>query len=267
MYALANRDMELSCDELVLFRFGNSARARYASALIGLEEVRNRGTSLCNYFGKNAVEERIRAIMKTKNVTALSLALAAALVVGTVTVFATAPDGRVQKKLESLVVTDQNVEELQQWLSASAQEWWTYEEYAEWLEQEKVCLQGMLGETAWTQGRGEFVWTQKMVDETIATYEAILEQIKNGTRISKTVSGSGENFEDFVISYVPENVEIEREYQVYLQVDGTEKIFGPYQSKKELLAVLKPFCEEQVRAGAMTQQEADALLERYQGTE
>ena len=42
-------------------------------------------------------------------------------------------------------------------------EWWTYEEYKEWLDNERIQLQCMLGEKAWTGGRGEFVWTQEIM--------------------------------------------------------------------------------------------------------
>ena len=89
MYVLANRDLELSCDETVLRRFGGDVRGAYARVLIRMEERRRGVQPLCNYFSKNAMEERIRAIMKTKKITAISLMLAALLVTGTVTVFAT----------------------------------------------------------------------------------------------------------------------------------------------------------------------------------
>ena len=68
--------------------------------------------------------------------------------------------------------------------------WWTYDEYAAWLEEEKEALQGMIGETGWTSGRGEFVWTQEIVDEAIALYESILAEIGRGILVSKTVDGS-----------------------------------------------------------------------------
>ena len=68
-------------------------------------------------------------------------------------------------------------------------EWWTYEEYAAWLENEKKELQAMLGEKGWTGGRGEFVWTQEIIDETIAMYERILQEIKEGKLYSKSVGG------------------------------------------------------------------------------
>ncbi len=82
--------------------------------------------------------------------------------------------------------------------------WWTYEEYAAWLENEKVQLQGMIGETGWTGGRGEFVWTQEIVDETIAMYEEMLQEILNGRLISKSVNGST----DIQLSYDPADLEL-----------------------------------------------------------
>ena len=68
--------------------------------------------------------------------------------------------------------------------------WWTYDEYAAWLEQEKIQLQQMIGQKGWTAGRGEFIWDQEMVDETVALYEGILADIGRGALVSKTVDGS-----------------------------------------------------------------------------
>lgn len=93
MYVLANRDLELSCDETVLRRFGGDVRAAYARVLIRMEAARGGFAPLCNHFGKNAIEERITAIMKTKRITIVSLGLAALLVAGTDTVFATSAQG------------------------------------------------------------------------------------------------------------------------------------------------------------------------------
>jgi len=88
MYFFANRDIELSCDEAVVKTLGYKSRAAYAMALIRMEE---NGVSalLGNGFSKNAVEERIVMIMKMKKTTLPMLILAAFLVVGTTTVFAT----------------------------------------------------------------------------------------------------------------------------------------------------------------------------------
>ena len=89
MYVLANRDMELSCDETVVRRFGSGTRVAYANVLICMEEGRSGFAPLGSHFSRNAIEERITAIMKTKKITVMSLVLAALLVAGTVTVFAT----------------------------------------------------------------------------------------------------------------------------------------------------------------------------------
>ena len=64
-------------------------------------------------------------------------------------------------------------------------EWWTYDEYKEWLEEEKVRLQAMLGMKGWTKSLGDFVWTQEMIDEAIAMYEEELQRIKEGCMLSK----------------------------------------------------------------------------------
>ena len=45
MYVLANRDLELSCDETVLRRSGGDVRGTYARVLIRMEE-RRRGCLL-----------------------------------------------------------------------------------------------------------------------------------------------------------------------------------------------------------------------------
>ena len=89
MYILANRDIELSCDEAVVRLFGETTKAAYARALISMEETRSGLTPLCNNFSKNAIEERITAIMKIKKASIFSLVLALALVVGVTTAFAT----------------------------------------------------------------------------------------------------------------------------------------------------------------------------------
>ena len=53
-------------------------------------------------------------------------------------------------------------------------EWWTYEEYKEWLENEKKELQSILGATGTGNGK-KIVWTQEKIDETIAMYEEMLQ--------------------------------------------------------------------------------------------
>lgn len=68
MYFFFNRDLELSCDECVVKHF-EEANASYARTLIGMEERKNYTAPLCNHFSKNAIEERITAIMRMQKVT------------------------------------------------------------------------------------------------------------------------------------------------------------------------------------------------------
>lgn len=220
MYVLANRDLELSCDERVMDTLGGREKASYALTLINMEEARSRCFSLYNHFSKLAIEERIEAIMKYKKASVLALALAVALVVGATTAFAAsaAPSSQedLDRKLNAETTVDDGSlmsyvnpkdgktyysfdggktfeamtdEEFARRFPTPVVEWWTYEEYAAWLENEKKELQAMLGEKGWAGGRGEFVWTQEIIDETIAMYEGILQEIKEGKLYSKSVDG------------------------------------------------------------------------------
>ena len=330
MYVLANRDLELSCDETVLRRFGGDVRAAYARVLIRMEAARGGFAPLCNHFGKNAIEERITAIMKTKRITIVSLGLAALLVAGTVTVFATSaksgtsgtpvkasgafaeesaasagsggtavetgtplqpdadytaagisskgrlwyyagqPVAMIYDDNDSIymdeeaaggcylhvrrdsagvisgvdVLTKEQFRELEDRSMNAASDttyeestlmsyvdpadgrtyysfdggktfepltdaefearfptpdvvWWTYDEYKAWLDNEKVELQSLLGQTS-----GDYTWTQQKIDETIALYESILKDIQNGVLYSKTVDGS----DDVMLSMNPTDI-------------------------------------------------------------
>lgn len=179
MYFLANRDIEISCDEAVVFQFAGGTRAGYAGALLRMEEHKSGFTPLCSNFSRNAIEERIVAIMKMKKTSAAAVITAAALIAATGAAFATTAGTARNGGGEA------SVQE-----AAPQVEWWTYDEYKAWLDQEKIELQAMLGERGWTGGRGEFVWTQEVIDETIAMYEQTLEDIQNGFLVSKTVDGS-----------------------------------------------------------------------------
>lgn len=89
MYLLFNRDIELSCDETVLNLLGRNKRSDYALALIDMEEQKGGFASFASGFGRNAIEERIRAIMKMKKASLITI-LAAVVVVACVSIlFAT----------------------------------------------------------------------------------------------------------------------------------------------------------------------------------
>lgn len=90
MLALANRDLELACDEQALRAAARERRRAYARALLRLEEMRARPLPLGSAFGKSGVEERIAAIVKRRPVSRAALALTLLLAALTLAAF-TAP--------------------------------------------------------------------------------------------------------------------------------------------------------------------------------
>lgn len=89
MYVFFNRDLELACDETVVRQLGEEEKAAYAMALIEMEEEKSGLLPLGNSFSKNAIEERIGAIMKIKKITPLAKGMSVVLVCGVTLVFAT----------------------------------------------------------------------------------------------------------------------------------------------------------------------------------
>jgi|GEM_PF-2053852 len=101
LYILANRDIELRCDEAVIRSLGGKRKSDYAMALILMAEQNNGFQPLCSrfsrwyLFGKNnaramrVMEERIKAIMKMKKLSLSAGIMGAVLCVGITTAFAT----------------------------------------------------------------------------------------------------------------------------------------------------------------------------------
>jgi beta-lactamase regulating signal transducer with metallopeptidase domain len=132
MYVLANRDLELSCDETVIRQLGENTKSAYAQTLIRMEETRSGFTPLCNSFSKNAIEERITAIMKTKKTSWAAALAAITLVAGVTTAFATtgqtalAANSTEDTETVSLSYVFQPNNDFQ---DSEEIEWWTAEEY------------------------------------------------------------------------------------------------------------------------------------------
>ena len=233
MYILFNRDLELSCDETVGRRFGMDIKSVYATALISMEEKKSGLTPLCNSFSKNAIEERIRAIMKIKKTSKFAVMISAVLVIGVTGGFATSASS-LEKNTETaqengettVALNEVNIREDES-LSSSDVEWWTAEEYAKWLDEEKEVLQSMIGEKAYTGGDGWFVWTQEKVDETIALYEDNLQKIKDGMKLSK----SSDDAVGITMAYSPENIEYAKQEAetVTENKDSNENVFSEEQ--------------------------------------
>ena len=91
MAILANRDIELCCDARVLRRGGEEERRAYASALVRMEEARARALPLASAFSRNALEERIGAIMNVKKRSVVALLTALLITAVSLAAFAAAP--------------------------------------------------------------------------------------------------------------------------------------------------------------------------------
>lgn len=100
MYYRMNQDMELACDENVLRLGGLDSRKRYALTLIELEEKRSGLMPVYNSFSKNALEERVRAIMGTHPYRRAFIAAAVVLVLGVAVVFGTTGQQTLADPLE-----------------------------------------------------------------------------------------------------------------------------------------------------------------------
>nr|WP_319487458.1 M56 family metallopeptidase [uncultured Caproiciproducens sp.] len=183
MYVLANRDIELSCDETVVQTFGETIKSAYAMTLINMEEKKNGITPLCNNFSNNAIEERIICIMKIKKVTSLSVIMAIILVVGTATAFtssASAADKSKESLNQYVALTAETA--LQNGLTIN-QTAISYNDYENWLGKYKIMIQKEV-----QNGR----LSQQNADKSIQEHEQILTNIQNGDQVSLIVDATEE---------------------------------------------------------------------------
>jgi len=137
------------------------------------------------------------------------------------------------------------------------------------LEKEKINLQLLVDAPGWSQER---------VDNAIQRYEHQLELIKNGVRFSKSVDGDKSiGYGDGALNPTnstavadgaeriinPSDPPSARYSAVFSIENGGTKDLGSYMTKEECFDAVKAFCNEQTKAGKMTQQEADEILSQY----
>lgn len=229
--------------------------------------------------------------MKMKKTSLAGIILALTLVVGTTTVFVTSAAGAATNDsiASGIVMTDNQTgltstdggqtwmddEEYQKLYPTPDIVWWTYDEYKAELEEDKKTLPNMVGATAGYYDENgvlhEEVITQEWVNEVIARSEQVLEDIKNGAKVSKSVDGDESvgmasdstdstdtaHAEGRVLN--PSNSSPTISTLISLK-NGDTIDFGPYDTKEESYEAVKAYCDEQVKAGKMTQQEADEIL-------
>lgn len=159
-------------------------------------------------------------------------------------------------------------------------DWWTYDEYKAFVDERKKSLPNLIGAPRGYYDKNgvlhEGVWTQEKVDKALARYEQILEDIKNGARYFKPIVKGNESFG--MGGYVTDSTDVahvkgsvlnpsgppsERYSALFSLKNGETKDLGSYATKEERFDAVKSFCDEQVKAGNMTQQEANEILSEY----
>ena len=86
--------------------------------------------------------------------------------------------------------TSVDVQGVQRYADENDIEWWTAKEYEDWMHEQRNAMEELArqGQRAYTGSTGWFTWTQDVVEETMAVYEEILEEIKSGIRVSKPIA-------------------------------------------------------------------------------
>ena len=114
MYILLNRDIELACDESVIRQFGEKSKSAYSLMLINMEATKSGLLPFCNNFSKNAIEERITAVMKIRKTSLFAICIAAILIVGVTTIFATsaAESSRERNTIHDTDFSDEEFDKL-----------------------------------------------------------------------------------------------------------------------------------------------------------
>lgn len=88
MFFLANRDIELVCDDKVVQVVGYSKKSEYAYMLINMEEKRKSYMSTVSCFSEKFIEERVLSIMKNKRTSFKGFTLAVIMVLSLTVIFA-----------------------------------------------------------------------------------------------------------------------------------------------------------------------------------
>lgn len=91
MVGLANRDMELACDQAVIRRFGLEVRADYARTLLRFETGGGFPPAYASQFSRSAVKGRIAALARHKKVSLLLSGLVVLLAAGALLFWAFSP--------------------------------------------------------------------------------------------------------------------------------------------------------------------------------
>lgn len=294
MLVLANRDMEMACDELVVRSMDGDRRADYARTLIRMEEDKAGLTPLVSHFSANAMEERITSIMKIKKITALAVTASLLLTLGVTAVFATsAPEDAAETQPdpvpydwgEAVVIFPLTEEGVEKHFENVGIQWWEPEDFAAWAEEQKPLLKAAVGSTADTGTVAwDVVWTEERSEEVLAAYEDIAQALKDGTgKLSKTVGGSEQVVVavgvDWPLDMGSDNTargyDVEalmwgvtdglgaQTYSIELESGQRWVDFGPSQTSVGLFGTVRAYFQCLVNCGVMAAAEANGILQNW----
>lgn len=172
MLLLANRDLELSCDQAVLSLSGSN-RQSYALTLIAMEETRGL-SPLSSGFGANAVEERIRSIMKYRKTGISGIMLSIVLVLGAVTAFATGESKESNHPQETSISAQSG--EFIQYICEPA--YYTAEEFRDAMSDEKNAIEAEVDAGTLTLASA---------DEMLRVIDSQIQAAEDGTEFQRPV--------------------------------------------------------------------------------
>ena len=178
MYVLFNRDMELLCDETVVQRNGG-CRQEYALTLLSLAQCRNMGFQTGLGFGKNAVKERIVAVMTMKKTTFIGILATVIALTSAFTVFVTNTVSDTRDGAESSLAGTYVVSDTPEWVSVT----WK-ETAAEAAEQSSVLKTRVYSNNVLQSERAVYVTTDSAVelsDAVVQVQEAVSAEVVEDT--------------------------------------------------------------------------------------
>lgn len=281
MYSLFNRDLEISCDEEVIRRFGEEKKSGYARTLIFMEEKKAGLIPLYNGFSKNAIEERIRAVMKIRKTSAAALMAAVILVCVVFFGFATTAKEKVKDQREYLremfegSFSEKECEMLTA-LWIDDYEDMTVSEYQEKLwtltdTQEYIKLIDRLSQQTWT-----FETDEKQGEALEAYFEYyyyVFEPLCNEKWTKQEFAGAvvwteGEVYTVAASDHMPQQDTAELEYVLALSIEQPDKLTaGQYyntyrQIVEDMEAVLKERTEPELADQRLMEQILDKETKR-----
>jgi beta-lactamase regulating signal transducer with metallopeptidase domain len=180
LYILANRDIELACDEQVIFTYGKSKKSEYATTLLDIEEERSLKTLFYSSFSRNSIEERITLIMKAKKNSIIVAAFATVVLFGAL-VYVSSP--MASKVSANVAPKQEEKEEPKSTEEVFKKENMTYEEFEEWSNKK-------LEESQKLVDSGEI--SQETYNLEKQDYAEVLEEIKNGARVDVRETADGQ---------------------------------------------------------------------------